>query len=430
MKRCIRGLCSIVATASILTSMPVMAAENDVDLVQEDLQETDDGNEVIGIRITDITAEMASNYALNRAADMSHDVAAGIAVKYFDLNGNMLGWMVPYVKDGEPCGYMLLDFTQEDFVSEFSFDDVVLVEDDGIAGLLDGDETVLIENGLWNYELVSRAGLPCVFAEDPGLTDGYIVYATRDEFNRKFYMTSPSDNEVLSKERWLEKYNPSNMVSTDYVLTKWHRYSCACVVALEIVQQEGIVGNMSDEDIYKWFWKELECCPCDNWGDDFNEDWENVKDYDRGHFWNNHKFALDGEDALGYGRILYGTADYSDLNAAIVKFYKDNFNNNRVAIGNVNVSGNQFYDNPLANAISCNYSSYMAFGVKTSDGEEIGHAVNVVGYAKYLNSHYTHPGVLYFMIYDGHNNDAIRYINFSHTKWQYGPGSCFYFRNI
>lgn len=434
MKRCIRGLCSIVAIASILTSMPVMAAENDVDLAQENLQETDGGNEVIGIRITDITAEMASNYALNRAVDMGHDVAAGIAVKYFDLNGNMLGWMVPYVKDGEPCGYMLLDFTQEDFVSEFSFDDVVLVEDDGIAGLSDGDEAVLVENGLWNYELVSRAGLPSISAEDPGLVGGYIIYATKAEFDDNFYRYYPPDNEIFVEERWLNKFNSDDAVSIDYVLSNWRRYSCACVVALEIVRQEGLDDDKSDEEIYRWFWEEMECCPYDDWDADFDFNWIDVNNHDIS---NLDAAKTDEErDAIhvfaitynGYGRILYGTADTSELNSAIKKWYFVKHTNPSVTYNHINV-GSQFYDNPVAEAISRNLSVYMGFGVTCANGDTVGHAVNIVGWSKYYNNKYTRPRVTYFMIYDGHNT-GIRYINFSHTRWDEGPNMCFYFRNI
>lgn len=71
MQKCIRGLCGIIAAASVLTGMPAMAAELP-DSAQVDVQDEDD-DEGFSVLITDITAEMAANYALNHALKFGHD---------------------------------------------------------------------------------------------------------------------------------------------------------------------------------------------------------------------------------------------------------------------------------------------------------------------------------------------------------------------
>ena len=73
--------------------------------------------------ITELTEYELTQFALNFAGiyDSDLELTAGNIVPVYDTDDTLIGFSVSYFKDGEPYGYILLDFREEDPVSEFVF---------------------------------------------------------------------------------------------------------------------------------------------------------------------------------------------------------------------------------------------------------------------------------------------------------------------
>lgn len=429
MQKRIRGLCGVIAAASVLTGMPVMAAELP-DAAQVDVQEVrddEDDKEGFSVLITDITAEMAANYALNHALKFGHDdFTAGVAVKYFSPEGQMLGWTVPYVCNGQPSGYVLLDFTQEDFVSEFAFDAGVVFDgmsDASAASLQPDDEIVIVERSPLYYSCMPVSSLPQTYSY---VWQGRIWYTDWNDYEANFFQLGLRDGEYVKSERYLDvAYDPELHFGREYSILKWGRYACPCSVALHIIKQNGLTAGKSDDYIYRWFWEEMDCCPGDDWDADYVENYRNI--------YNNPDTSYRADSYVIDGvshRVITGGCSETVLRNALVKWCKEKLGLTRVGYND----GYSIFETTMAQGIATQCPTFLCYSIKYSDigtvisdddvddiagrADSTFHAVNVVGYTVVNQITAGLSGnTVYAIVADGYNGDGYRYINFSHTKW-------------
>lgn len=217
----------LVFGSSIFSGFPVYAEKSDVS---------------DSITIEDITPGMAANYAVNHAYYLGEgDVDTGTPVKYCSESGEMLGWMVPYVENGKESGYILLDFTQEDPVSEFSFEGKDL-----LGGVMPSVENpVLVDNDPFSYRLVDEAGLP---SPAKHVEEGKYVFDSKDDVYRNLYEIKPTDGAGSYTTQFLTvaNFRPVHMGRDDgykyvnYSHTKWSMFDKSPYEAPRIIYFKNI----------------------------------------------------------------------------------------------------------------------------------------------------------------------------------------------
>lgn len=412
MKRCIRGLCGVIAVANVLVCIPVMAAGYDADLPE--VVQDDDSDEEFSIAITDITAEMAANYALNHALKFGHDdFTAGIAVKYFSSDGQMLGWMVPYVCNGQPSGYVLLDFTQEDPVSEFMFGNDSMIINENHVVESTSDSYVLIEDGIWNYNYVLESDIISSYSS---VENGYYVFDNWDDYYNNFFKVGPgSGDNVYRTAILMTTYSNEVHIGRREIVDDFDgRYACGCVAALNMIKQSGIFNeDESDFDIYRWFWRETKAVPTDDWN--LNESFDDLyvrleNEYGKDVVATSY---VDESDNIRR-RAIQGTVSNEAFMSAIEKWCKEH---GKPTVAHV--SGSDIMKERIEGGIGSNCPTFMSYTVEFKDGRQTKHMVNVVGYCFYKNpdSGISSNKMKYAIIADGYHGDGYRYVNYSHTKW-------------
>lgn len=363
----------------------------------------------VSITIEDITPEMAANYAVNHAHYLGEDgMSAGIPVKYCNANGEMLGWMVPYVQDGTESGYVLLDFTQEDPVSEFSFDGKDLC-----GGVMPSfDNPVLVDNDLFSYNVVDEASLPSSVRH---IEDGYYVFDDGSDVYHNLYENAPMDGAGSYTTQFLMVANsrPVHM-GRDYFIRNYGRYNCGIVAGFQLLKQWDLMCGHTDEEVFRWLWVNSGTMSGDNWDKDYDIIFDEM-------------LAIHGSErviesfTLNDGtthKVLYGNMEPDRLRNVLLKWMNDNH-----VAGNRDVlfdeRADTFYDY-LESAVSNNYPGYISFHIKCKDSVEIGHAVMFVGCVKYnysSNPDLASGKLRYAIVSDGYRDDGYKYINYSHTKW-------------
>ncbi len=67
----------------------------------------------------DLAIQMGERFA--KAIVPNSDIIADNPVKFYDENGQAIGYIVNYYKESESYGYVIFDTTNEDLISEYSF---------------------------------------------------------------------------------------------------------------------------------------------------------------------------------------------------------------------------------------------------------------------------------------------------------------------
>lgn len=106
MKRRITALVLCVALL-VLSVLPVSAEENT----------TQNNAKIV------VTNEMAIEMAQNFVDQINPDdnLLAGDPLKFYDMNGQAIGYIVNYYKENIPYGYVIFDNSNDDLISEYSF---------------------------------------------------------------------------------------------------------------------------------------------------------------------------------------------------------------------------------------------------------------------------------------------------------------------
>lgn len=403
----------LVFGSSIFSGFPVYAEESDV---------------LDSITIEDITPGMAANYAVNHAYYLGEgDVDTGTPVKYCSESGEMLGWMVPYVNNGVESGYVLLDFTQEDPVSEFSFEGKDL-----LGGVMPSVENpVLVDNDPFSYRLVDEAGLP---SPAKHVEDGKYVFDSSDDVYNNLYEIRPTDGAGSYTTRLLTvaNFRPVHM-GRDYFIRNYGRYNCGVVAGFQILKQWNLMCGYTDEELFRWLWINSGSMAGDNWDKDYDVIFEEML-AEYGSERVIESFPL--SDGTSH-KVLYGSMDTKRLNNTLVYWMNSN---NVAGMRTVSFQKNadSFYEF-LEHAVSHDYPGYIAFRMDCENSDSFGHAVVFEGYVKYNSS--SNPNlakgkVVYAIVSDGYRDDGYKYVNYSHTKWSmfdmsiYEAPHLIYFKNI
>ena len=369
----------LVVAMALSISLPATAAGNESDYADY-IVVTDDV-------IKKIVIEWAEYVIPNLTFDVS-----GI-YEYYNLDDELIGYSVSVTSDGVPYGYVILDFFQENIITEFAIEKgaVNICESALLRLQNNADASDLICKGIDADSVRLHKYLPLEYAVSVEV-GGNEVYAIGEEIvERKEYrnfsdsilasqFSSANSSYKLSDSSAVYNKNSQNATvyghcsqimleeiptgytavdpldqlsstksfSQSWAETNTNSYACAIVAGLNIMHQNNCLLNSNDVDTYNWLWKDT--------GTTETTASKNNSDSD----------------------IVYGGTTVGKIAPSIVKLAKQ-LGHTSSSYTTVN-PGYQVYKT----AIKAGKSGILEFGitVNASGGgtERQGHTVSVVGY--------------------------------------------------
>lgn len=339
--------------------------------------------------LSEITNDELSTFALNFAKDFEPNLnlEVGEIIPVYNESDALIGFSISYVLDNNPYGYINLDFTKENHVSDFS----IFKGENSIYNILAID--INKQNSFRTIEkkLYSFGGLQYAIPFDE---NGETVFHFSDGENIKFNINTNnkagvkynSHSELFSKtyrygallntEAYTSKYNKSkSLISESYIESTTNKYACSVLALTEIANQENILKNSNIVNTFNQLWKDTDTTVI------------NVKN-----------------------GISYGSTLDSKLGSSMTTYAKSMGKNNTTVTTKSNPDF-EFFKNIINN----NASGIFKYAIDLTDGSGSGHAVNMIGYCVVrLNGVFYN----YLVVADGWHNDAPRYFNFSETDFR------------
>ncbi len=365
--------------------------------------------------IDDLSDDFAAKFAVKFAESLGEAVDAGIVHKYYAPDGGQIGFIVNYVKDGLPYGYVVLDFTLENApVTEFMLSEgVSFVTDSGdIVSALSDDNVVdgVYMSDFMTYDSVS-SDLSLLLSIDD---DGKIHYESKDDVYLNMYRDETSFEQFsigVISEYMTSKYDPElSFVIQDDLLWRYGKYNCGVAAALAVIKQEHATSGFSEEYIYEYLWKKCQV----------NIPWDATVDSLKG---TSDESAITPEFTLENGEhagetldvIAAGIRSGEFIATGLRYWFNWQYGDSRFYTGTVSTT--EMNETRIKSEINKNISLIYALSVNYGDEskEVLSHAVNLLGYKETVfgdNDHKT----LWLAVADGYR-DGLRYINFTDNPW-------------
>ncbi|MBC8586232.1 hypothetical protein [Youxingia wuxianensis] len=361
--------------------------------------ESTNGNDEY-IKVTDeIVESIAVEWAEYICPGRSFNVSA--IYEYYNLDDELIGYSVSVTSNGTPYGYILLDFFQENIITEFVIEeDVVNICESAVTELQSHTSTYGLRGQSIDSSCVRlHKYLPLVHAVsvEVGGTEVYAIddeVTSRNEYEKFCNSVSatqtieanvrsidepwaiydknsqnetvyghcadimlksiPTGYTVVDKDTRLEdRYS----FSQSWAETNTDSYACAIIAGLNILYQTDSLLNDSSVDTYEWLWDETGTKETTASKNDTTSD------------------------------IVYGSTTIGKIAPAIVKLAKELGKTNS-SYSNVSSPTYQTYKT----AVNAGKSGVLEFGVtvSTDDGTaRQGHTVSVVGFRSDKDSNST-----------------------------------------
>ena len=365
------------------------------------------------IELTGITTAELENYAINFSKSYTNnDLTVGEITPVYESDNSLVGYSVSYYDlNGTPYGYINLDFTREDPVTEFVIQKEARSMYSYIEGLVqeefsydyDVEEKLYCTNELeytvsvtgadneefyYNtndgemnsseFHVLKNAEREDAYLETTVESTGSVVYDSHSELFSKTYQ---SGSTIVLEPTYTSKYSKSkSLISETRIKNLTSKYACAVLALTEIAYQEGILLDSSIASTFNALWSETQT------------------------------YVL-YEKEFGSKMVSYGTTYDSKLALAMKNY--------AIAQGKTQTTASS-KSNPafsfFVNAIDGNYSATLSYRIYVVDEEassgysKSGHTVNVVGYCTAKKSGTTSK---YLIVADGWYSDAPKYINYT-----------------
>ena len=229
--------------------------------------------------ITEITEHELTQFALSFAKvyDSSLELTAGNFVPVYDADDTLIGFSVSYYMDGDPYGYVLLDFRDEDPVSEFSFGEGVdgpYEQLSGPAAQIDAAETgekKLVKLSVLDYAVPSYEDGPGVYITRTGDNLTAAELKSAGECETQSTQSSVDHGDVVydswswlmidgggvygsGTNVYLKKYSrDKSVITAKDVEDNTGTYACAVVALTGIANQENIlIGSVYNTYSQLW----------------------------------------------------------------------------------------------------------------------------------------------------------------------------------
>lgn len=337
------------------------------------------------IRVTDeLALQMAENFA-SGVGENSNIIAVN-PKKFYDVNGQAIGYIVNFILENEPYGYVVFDTTNESLISEYSFG---YNSRNPYEIICEREDTIFKE----------KENDPEIFKINP-FTYGVIDNSNKIKTNygQTLEKTILSENKIRSVNptTWSDVlldikdvYEKYTLVSGDhlpqfiafgqgFIENETQRYACAVTALLACAAYYNAVdyGNLADDYI---------------------------------NLWN----ATGTTTYLETGEREYGTTSIGNVGPGFVNFCAGK---NIIVRQNTNHSP-RF--NFFTNCINRGDIAVVHCGLDSGDG----HAMAVEGYTTLLANNSGNM-IHTLMVADGWG-ESVRYLNFDFTNWEYISGTAF-----
>lgn len=339
--------------------------------------------------LSEITNEELSTFALNVAKDFEPNLNLEVReiVPVYNESDTLIGFSISYVLGDVPYGYINLDFTKENPISDFSiFKGVNSIYNTLVIDVSKQNSFRTIEKKLYSfgglqYAIPFEGNGEKVFHFSDGGNAKFeinannkagVKYNTHDDLFTETYIGGA----LLNTEAYTSKYNRNkSLISENYIENTTNKYACSVVALTEIANQENILKNSSIVNTFNQLWKDTGTTVI------------NVKN-----------------------GISYGITQDSKLGSSMKEYAKSMGKNNTT----VTTKSNPDFEF-LKNIINNNASGIFKYAADFTDGSGSGHAVNMIGYCVVrLNGVFYN----YLVVADGWNNDAPKYFNFSENNFR------------
>ena len=377
----LKKILSFILFIFLAVNIPVNALASDID------------NDEQYKSLLEITNDELSTFALNFAKDFEPalNLEVGKIVPIYDTTNTLIGFSISYALDNNPYGYINLDFTKENPISEFSiFKGVNNIYDNLVMDIFKQNKSALIKKKLY-----SLGGLQYAI---PLIDNGKTAFHFSNIGNKQLTMKTNNKSEVkydthsdlfsktyrygalLNTEAYTSKYSKNkSLISEAYIENVTSKYACAVVALTEIANQENILKNSSISNTFNQLWKDTSTT---------------VSEIENG--------------------ISYGVTLDSKLGSSM-ETYAKTMGKKNTTVTTKSIPDFEFFKNIVTN----NASGIFKYAINLTDGSESGHSVNTVGYCVVrLNGVFYN----YLIVADGWHSDAPRYFNFSETDFKKSYG--------
>lgn len=376
--------------------------------------------------------------------------------KYENEDCEWSGYVIVYRNKAGLDGFVVIDFFNPEghCVSEFAFDceHFPTVREEYEDQLSEAHFWQLhSERDEWNMNQYMH------LADDPDRPFGFVYRNNESDkdapkivrgsimngnvlVNKDEIMLEEDAFDYSATGRFLDKYtaNPSaSLVSKPYILDiTQKRYACPFVAAIGMLRQEGLTGDWSDADIFRWFWLKTECVPhynYDEWHGDNYDEWTPVlKDYMKNYM----HFNFDGSvyaiaagcTAKAFEKAMIGQSD-SEHKASWLWTNGGAYGSRCETYAGWSLAPDHFKQAVDQNKSSIFLYSRKCYVLETDEAgydvvkESVSrHAVNVVGYkeAPYWydkDGEKVQGSTFYAAVCDSWNDDVHRYMDVTNAKY-------------
>ena len=341
-------------------------------------------------QVDELTESEISTYALNFAGMLDiTDLSVSGILPVHDLNKNREGYCVSFTRSGVPFGYLVLDFSEKEYVSEFCIKEGIESPYSEMAGgvSIQSEGTYAVQ--------VSPFQKGIVYSDDTYQDQfGYV-----GDYEAPFSLFALEDN-VSWDDLFLMDYDTENASYTEYRIGAYHseksfvsqndigrstgRYACVPAAMTAAVHQNDLLWNGSEAETFLKLWDMTDTY----FLEDENGSVRTVSYVDENG--ETHVYQL---GSTYDRRIVYALRDY--LNDT-----DETFDYNRIF-------------SPTFEAIKLcaeNGSDMIVYSarIRNEKNEITGHCVNVLGYVEI-----TEPNGIerhYLTVADGWHDDAVRYL--------------------
>ena len=315
--------------------------------------------------ISEISNEELSTFALNFAKDFDEELLLSIGDILPMYNGDdvLVGFSISYKLGEIPYGYINLDFTYQNPVTEFSiFEEAESLYDSLLPQAMTFSNTNTFEDRIYSigsnqYAISSATDKTTTFyfsnGEQLTTENGQLPYiiknksrsgeteAKYDSHSQLFSSSYASGSTVVTSPTYTSKYDKSkSLISESDIESATNKYACAVAALTAIANQEGIWKNSSLADTFNQLW------------DDTGTTVSSTS-----------------------GSISYGSTYDSKLSTGMTTYAKARGKSNTTTSTSTNPSFSFF-----TGIITSNVSGTLSYRINLTNGTESGHTVNVVGY--------------------------------------------------
>lgn len=365
-----------VLILAIMPVLPVYASEN-----------KEDG---CVVEVTDdLAIQMAERFAMGIGENKN--IVANNPKKFYNVDGQAIGYIVNYNLEDKPYGYVVFDTTHKSLISEYSFGNnsknpyEIICQKENYAFSKKESATEIYKIAPFVYGIIDTSGN---IRTNYGETLETAVLSLNESRGKDpttwdevlLDIAEIYENYTLITTNYLQEFISFN---EPYIESETGHYACAvsallaCGAYYNAVDYTDIAGDYMD-------------------------------------IWNSTKTAVSSVS----GGITYGATTIGNIGPGFVSFCSGK---NISVTRNTNYSPNYKY---FTNCIDRGDIAVVNCGIiKSNTGKRSGHAMTVEGYAT-LRAYNSGNTVHTLMVFDGWG-DAVRYLNFDFDNWTDIAGTTF-----